>query len=214
VFVKDRPSSPPKGVRKARGEGHQRRAEILAAAERIFVSGGYDGATIRKIADEVGVSPTALYMHFPDKQAMLLEIGSNALGRLTAESEAIAAQPADAAIRVRAILQAHMSFALKNQTAYRIVFCEGARELSGKAEGARDMGESYYRTLAAVVGELDDAGRLTKGSVHATAQVMWASCHGLVSNVILNPVFGYVELDELMKVMLDGLLDGLVAEIA
>jgi AcrR family transcriptional regulator len=211
VFVKDRPSIPPKGVRKARGEGHQRRAEILEAAERIFVSGGYDGATIRKIADEVGVSPTALYMHFPDKQAMLMEIGANALGRLTSESQTIAAQSEDAAVRVRAILQAHMSFALKNQTAYRIVFCEGARELSGKAEGARDMGESYYRTLAGVVEELDTADRLKTGSVHVVAQVMWAACHGLVSNIILNPVFGYVELDDLMKVTLDGLLEGHVS---
>ena len=41
--------------RKPKGEGHARRAEILAAAERIFVEHGYEGATIRKIADEVAM---------------------------------------------------------------------------------------------------------------------------------------------------------------
>ena len=60
-----------KTARKAKGDGHLRRAEILEAAERIFVAEGYEGATIRKIADEVGVSSTALYMHFPDKAAIL-----------------------------------------------------------------------------------------------------------------------------------------------
>lgn len=54
-------------VRKARGEGHERRAEILAAAQRLFVEYGYEGATIRKIADAVGLSSTALYLHFRKK---------------------------------------------------------------------------------------------------------------------------------------------------
>ena len=57
----------PRSARKAKGDGHLRRAEILEAAERIFIAEGYEGATIRKIADEVGVSSTALYMHFQDK---------------------------------------------------------------------------------------------------------------------------------------------------
>ena len=48
------PSS--RSSRKPKGEGHSRRGEILAAAERIFVEYGYEGATIRKIADEVGLS--------------------------------------------------------------------------------------------------------------------------------------------------------------
>jgi AcrR family transcriptional regulator len=53
-------NKPQKSARKAKGDGHLRRAEILAAAERIFLAQGYEGATIRKIADEVGVSSTAL----------------------------------------------------------------------------------------------------------------------------------------------------------
>ncbi|WP_374576746.1 TetR/AcrR family transcriptional regulator [Phenylobacterium sp. J367] len=43
-----------RSARKAKGDGHLRRAEILEAAERIFIAEGYEGATIRKIADEVG----------------------------------------------------------------------------------------------------------------------------------------------------------------
>ncbi|RZJ79161.1 MAG: TetR/AcrR family transcriptional regulator, partial [Brevundimonas sp.] len=57
---------PVRSARKPKGEGHSRRAEILAAAERIFVECGYEGATIRKIAEEVGLSSTALYMHFSE----------------------------------------------------------------------------------------------------------------------------------------------------
>ena len=41
-----------KTLRKAKGDGHLRRAEILEVAERIFVAEGYEGATIRRIAEE------------------------------------------------------------------------------------------------------------------------------------------------------------------
>src|ERR1700761_2444685 len=172
-MLKDRSSKTPKSARKARGFGHQRRLEILAAAERIFVTDGYEGATIRKIADEVGVSPTALYMHFPDKRAMLMEIGGTALVRLTSEAALIAAEPVDAADRVRRILGAHMAFGLKKKIAYRIIFCEAAHELSRPEDGARDMGADYYMTLASAVGELETSGRLVAGAKHAVAQGMF-----------------------------------------
>ena len=59
-----------RSARKAKGSGYLRRAEILEAAERIFIEEGYEGATIRKIAEEVGVSSTALYVHFRGKERL------------------------------------------------------------------------------------------------------------------------------------------------
>lgn len=200
----------PRSARKARGFGHQRRLEILAAAERIFVEHGYDGATIRKIADEVGVSPTALYMHFADKHAMLMEIGGNATDRLAAEAAAIAAQTADPADRLREILGAHISFALKNPTAYRIVFCEGARDQE-RTDLARDMGRGYCKVLSAVTTELEAAGRLLTGKAQVVSQVMFMACHGLVSQIIQQPESHFAPASALSTAMLDGLIRGHVA---
>src|SRR5690349_9459825 len=94
-------TAPRRSARKPKGDGHLRRAEILAAAERIFVAQGYEGATIRKIADEVGVSSTALYMHFQDKGQILLEICGGTLELLLERNSEIAAKPLDAVVRVR-----------------------------------------------------------------------------------------------------------------
>ena len=74
MALTDLPAPTARSARKPKGEGHVRRAEILEAAERLFVECGYEGATIRKIADEVGVSSTALYMHFRDKSEILSQI--------------------------------------------------------------------------------------------------------------------------------------------
>src|SRR3954462_14894654 len=93
-----------KTARKAKGDGHLRRAEILEAAERIFVAEGYEGATIRKIADEVGVSSTALYMHFQDKACILHEIVQGVLSQLLARNTEFAALKLDPVVRTRMML--------------------------------------------------------------------------------------------------------------
>ncbi len=49
------------------------------AAAKIFNSLGYEGATIWRIAEEVGLFSTALYMHFRDKDEMLVEICEGAI---------------------------------------------------------------------------------------------------------------------------------------
>ena len=86
--------------RKPKGEGHARRAEILAAAERIFVEHGYEGATIRKIADEVGLSSTALYMHFAEKGEILQEICRQAFAALLEMNQAIIAESGGPEVRL------------------------------------------------------------------------------------------------------------------
>src|SRR5580704_17149160 len=116
-------TKPPRSARKAKGDGHLRRAEILQAAERIFVRDGYQGATIRKIADEVGVSSTALYMHFRDKDDILLEICAGAVGALLALNTEIAARPSCPIEKVRLMLDAYMRFGLENPNTYWLTFC-------------------------------------------------------------------------------------------
>ena len=141
--------------RKAKGDGYLRRAEILEAAERIFVAEGYEGATIRRIADEVGVSSTALYMHFQDKDCILLEICERTLRLLLERNADIAAKPLDPVVRVRMMLEAYMRWGLEHPNAYQLVY-SAPRPLSAGEwpEDTADMGGQCYDIFAGVVREI------------------------------------------------------------
>ena len=203
-----------KSARKAKGDGHLRRAEILTAAERIFVAEGYDGATIRKIADEVGVSSTALYMHFADKDAILLEICDLAIERLLNANSEISAQPIDAVSRVRRMLDVYMSFGLENPNTYLLVFCTPVSGRISEERGAATeaLGERCYEKFSSVVREIAAEGRLRTGTAESAAQTLWTACHGLCSLLITKPKFHWSEASELQGVMLDSLLYGLVTD--
>ena len=204
---------PQRSARKPKGDGHLRRGEILQAAERIFIAEGYQGATIRKIADEVGVSSTALYMHFRDKDEILLEICDGAIAKLLKSNSEISARPIDAVSRVRLMLDAYMTFALENPNTYQLVFCGQSGLLSAEKEEATEaLGDSCYEVFVSTVREISATGRLRTGTVDSAAQSMWAACHGLVALLLTKPKFRWAPTHELRVVMLDGLLYGLVTD--
>jgi len=202
-----------RSARKAKGDGHLRRAEILEAAERIFIAEGYEGATIRKIADEVGVSSTALYMHFQDKGCILFEICERTLSLLLERNREIAAKPLDPVVRTKMMLEAYMRWGLEHPNAYQLVY-SAPRPVSASLwpEDTADMGAQCYEIFSGVVGEIAACGRLRTGSADSAAQALWMSCHGLVALRAARPGFDWAGDDELIEVTLDGLLNGLVVD--
>lgn len=204
-----------RSARKPKGDGHLRRAEILTAAERIFVAEGYEGATIRKIADEVGVSSTALYMHFPDKACILLEICQATIRNLLERNAEIAARPIDPAARVKQMLDSYMRWGLEHPNAYALVFCNTGRLSSlviSDEDATADLGAQCYQVFSGVVREIAAEGRLRTGTADSAAQALWASCHGVVALMITRPNFGWAPTDELLAVTLEGLMYGLLAD--
>jgi AcrR family transcriptional regulator len=206
-------TTPRRSARKAKGDGHLRRAEILEAAERIFVAEGYEGATIRKIADEVGVSSTALYMHFQDKGCILLEICERTLRLLLERNREIAAKPLDPVVRVKMMLDAYMRWGLEHPNAYQLVYSGRPMAATGPwPEDTRDLSTQCYDIFCGVVREIAAAGRLRVGTADSAAQSLWMSCHGVVALLASRPNFGWADRDEIIEVTLEGLLNGLVVD--
>ncbi len=199
-----------RSTRKPKGEGHARKAEILAAAERIFVEVGYEGATIRRIADEVGLSSTALYMHFAEKSEILHEICRLAFARLQAANEAVVAEGGAPEVVLRKLMEAYIDFGFENPNAYRLTYLTRPVEARDGAQSAAQMlGGDLFRAFEAIVGQAAAAGRL-RGDPKASAQTLWAGSHGIVSLMITKPYFDWIDRRALTTTMLDALFIGLL----
>ena len=85
---------------------------ILDAAESLFAARGYQGTTIKMVAEQVGVQGPALYKHFAGKRALFEEV----LERLFAPFTTLLAAGADEAGGQRDIMRQH----LDNPNASRI----------------------------------------------------------------------------------------------
>ena len=201
-----------KSGRKAKGDGYLRRAEILQAAEALFVREGYHGATIRKIAQDVGLSSTALYMHFRDKSEILVEICGKTFSHLRTTNEEIAALPLPPLDRVRRMLEAYIQFGLANPNAYLVVFERSADVSPEKQAVLNTLGHQMSEPFTAVLQDLANEKRL-RCSVLEAGQTCWVACHGLISLTVNHPKLDWAAPPERMtEVMLDTLLKGLMGE--
>jgi len=81
-----------------------KRAEILAAARRVFARDGAKGLTIRAVATEAGYVPGAVYFYFHSKAAILSELAVSELTGLTKQLKATSSR--DAAERAAAAAEA------------------------------------------------------------------------------------------------------------
>lgn len=55
-------------------KGRERREAILTAANELFAAQGFHGASLAKIAAQVGLTEAGLLHHFPSKEHLLLEL--------------------------------------------------------------------------------------------------------------------------------------------
>ena len=54
-----------------------RRREILAGARTCFARHGYEGATVRRLEEEIGLSRGAIFHHFRDKDSLFLAVAED-----------------------------------------------------------------------------------------------------------------------------------------
>ena len=153
------------------------KTRIVAAARGLYLERGPEGVTMRGVAERVGVTATALYRHFADKDALLREIageGSRLLG-----SHLFRALEASTPLeRLRATAGAYLDFAAAQPQAYRALF--DARLEEDTSPVALQQG-AVRRFLRDRVREAMDAGDLAEGDPDGVALTLWALVHGLAS---------------------------------
>ena len=96
------------------------RSELCKVATERFARFGYEGVTMRQLAEALGCSPKTPYRYFKDKADILATVRAQAFGKFADALEAAAKGPA--ADRGRRTTEAYLNFALKNPHAYRIMF--------------------------------------------------------------------------------------------
>ena len=79
------------------------RADLCRVAERLFVEKGYDGVTMRALANELGCSPMTPYRYFENKEAILAAVRLDAFVRQGVRTEKAASEHRDPVDRLRAL---------------------------------------------------------------------------------------------------------------
>lgn len=166
-------------------ERQETRTRILDAARETFVAEGVEAVTMREIAKRIEYTPTAIYHHFRDKQALIQELVEQDFLAFSGALQKTA-RIADPVERVRALGIAYVDFGLTHPSHYRVLFltpelASAKSEVHTAHKG--HPGEDAYGYLRQTVADCIAAGRFRAElkDADAVAQMMWAGVHGVVS---------------------------------
>jgi AcrR family transcriptional regulator len=208
------------GVKERRErEKSETRDKILDAARELFVTEGYEGVSMRKVAEMIEYSPTAIYVHFADKEQLFRELCHQDYARLAQvfQSSAMSADPIE---RLKKIGATCAEFGTRYPNHYKFMFMtphppqefdDEDREMHGNPE--RDA----YAFLKWAVQQAIDAGcfREELQDAELISQTLWASVHGVISLEIAMGCDAWVDwrpMKDRAQMMIDITLRGLVRE--
>jgi len=158
------------------------RDRIVEEARDLYLKEGLAGLSMRKVAERVGVSATALYRHFEDKQALLLAVVQTGFDRFTTYLLRGLAGKSPGA-RLAKTGEGYLRFALENPADYRIMFMSMREDLGYDRFPARSK-ENLSRSFQLLVDrtrECQEAGLIRPGDPREIAVLIWSFVHGLVS---------------------------------
>ena len=150
----------------------------------MFVQYGYEATTMRAIAAKIGYTPTAIYHHFRNKEALLTELSTQDFRALAQAFQQIG-QVADPVERLRRIGKAYVEFGLTHPMHYRLMFMTPHPRVNDAKHGIAqgDPSQDAYAFLVQTCEQAIASGRFRPElqDPHEVAQILWSSRHGLVS---------------------------------
>ena len=152
------------------------RAELCKVATERFARFGYEGVTMRQLAEALGCSAKTPYRYFKDKADILATVRAQAFGKFADALEAAAKMPPPG--RGPKVAEAYLRFAVKNPHAYRIMF-----DIDAPIDAKHpELGPASERSARFITRIAEDMA--ARGVIDADPTMFgwsqWAALHGVV----------------------------------
>jgi AcrR family transcriptional regulator len=152
---------------------------LLRAASDVLAADGPSGLTVRRIANQAGVSTMNVYSRFGGKDGVIDHLFIEGFRRLYDSVDA-APSTDDALDDLRSCGACYRQFALANPTYYSIMFDRVVADYVPSPAAIEQAGATLQQ-LADRVERAMEMGALAKDDPMITAASLWATLHGLVS---------------------------------
>jgi AcrR family transcriptional regulator len=187
------------------------REQILKAAREIVLNQGFEGLTMRKIADAIEYSAATIYLHFSSRDEIAHALVQEGFAEMLAYMGPVITI-ADPLERLSAIGRAYVRFGMEHPQTYRLIFmAEYTSVVMGeeKLEDPDEPGNRAFGLVESTVRELVEGGRIKPVDPTLAAEMLWAAVHGIVSLKLVCPDFPTRSSEELTDLILATLEAGL-----
>ena len=167
---------------------------LIQAGVKILSKEGLGGLSLRKVAQRAGVSHSAPYAHFTDKQALIAAISTEGYKQLYSEIDlAVSPYASDPKRQLMEGAWAYVQFAINNPDTFHIMFSR-ALEKEKDYPAFIEISRKNFERLVEIVLACQAAGILRPAPPEVMALSVWGQLHG-ISSLILEGQIPHVVLD-------------------
>ncbi len=154
---------------------------LIKAGTEILAKNGVGGLSLRQVAQKAGVSHTAPYAHFADKQALIAAISTEGFRQLHEQVLVVADDyAADPARQLLETAWTYVQFAMNDPDQFKIMF-SSVLEKEKEYPDFVEMSQKTFQQVVAVVARCQEVGVLQEGPGELTAVTVWSAVHGLIA---------------------------------
>lgn len=162
------------------------REQLLKAATKMISENGVEQLSLRKLANDVGVSRTAPYHHFKDKNELLCAIAEQGFKERSHTMESRVSEPnAKSSTQLKEYMIEYVSFAQQNPEIYELMFGRTIWKQQIDNQSLKDSAYPSFQHQLAVTKKWQDIGLLDKeANSLRLSQVIWGTMHGIAKLLI------------------------------
>lgn len=159
---------------------------LLTTATRMLNEQGIASLSLRKIAENVGVSRTAAYHHFKDKNELLCAIAAHGFHQWQQHAEQIFADTSQSKVQhYRAFVYGYIHFATNNPNLYDLMFGRTIWKEQGSNDTLRQAAYPSFEYQVTMTKHWQEMQLLPQSeSSLRLAQVIWGTLHGIAKLLI------------------------------
>jgi AcrR family transcriptional regulator len=183
---------------------------LIHAGIEILSKEGVGGLSLRKVAKRAGVSHSAPYSHFPDKQSLIAAISTEGFKQLYNELDAaISSHAGDPKRALQEGAWAYVQFAINHTDTFKIMF-SGVLEKEREYPAFVEISHRSFERVVDVVQACQDIGILRSTPPEIMAVAVWGQVHGIISLMlegqISHTVLDRFDIREIVLFALDQIL--------
>lgn len=162
------------------------RSSLLEAAKALLKEFGIEGLSLRKLADRVGVSRTAPYHHFKDKNDLLCAIAEEGFHHWHSQAEKIFdQQDIDAKEKYRQFIHGYISYAADNPEMYDLMFGRTIWKQNAATSNLKGVAYPSFQYQVNMTKRWQQEGLMPSSEdTLRLAQVTWGTMHGIARLLI------------------------------
>jgi AcrR family transcriptional regulator len=173
-----------KGERLSYHHGDLRQA-LLVAAKALIAEAGIENLSLRKLAERAGVSRTAPYHHFSDKNDLLCAIAAQGFLRRHQEArDTFNNSRLTAEEKFAEFICGYIRFAANNPEEYELMFGRNIWKQKNSTQELRDVAYPCFQHQLEMVTSWQEMGLISGDNPLRTSQVIWGAVHGIAKLLI------------------------------